>query len=79
VPTIQTAKQHYQTLEAQALGIVCRAHAATLRTREDGVSMAEYILMTAAVLIIALAAINGFFNAIAAAFRRLTQRISNTG
>jgi Flp pilus assembly pilin Flp len=50
-----------------------------LRSRQDGVSMAEYILMTAAVLIIALAAINGFFNAIAAAFRRLTQRISNTG
>jgi len=79
VPAIQTVKQHYQALAAQALGIVCRAHAAALRTRQDGVSMAEYILMTAAVLIIALAAINGFFNAIAAAFRRLTQRISNTG
>ena len=41
--------------------------------------MAEYILMTAAVLIIALAAINGFFNAIAAAFQRLTQRLNGTG
>jgi Flp pilus assembly pilin Flp len=41
--------------------------------------MAEYILLTAAVLIIALAAINGFFNAIADAFQRLTQRLNNTG
>jgi Flp pilus assembly pilin Flp len=54
-------------------------HAATLRTREDGVSMAEYVLLTAAVLIIALAAINGFFNAIADAFQRLTQRLNGVG
>jgi Flp pilus assembly pilin Flp len=79
VPAIQTVKQQYQTLAARALGIVCRAHAAALRTREDGVSMAEYILLTAAVLIIALAAINGFFNAIADAFQRLTQRLNNAG
>jgi Flp pilus assembly pilin Flp len=58
---------------------VCRVHAATLRSREDGVSMAEYILLTAAVLIIALAAINGFFNAIAGAFQRLTQRLNGVG
>ena len=41
--------------------------------------MAEYILMAAAVLVIALAAINGFFNAIARAFERLTQRLDSTG
>jgi Flp pilus assembly pilin Flp len=61
------------------LRLICRVHAAAFRSRQDGVSMAEYILMTAAVLIIALAAINGFFNAIAAAFRRLTQRIGGAG
>jgi len=79
VPAIPTVTRCYQTLATVVLRLGCRAHAAALRTREDGVSMAEYILMTAAVLIIALAAINGFFNAIAAAFRRLTQRLSNTG
>jgi Flp pilus assembly pilin Flp len=79
VPVIPTLTRHYQTLKTQALGVVCRAHTTLLRGRQDGVSMAEYILMTAAVLIIALAAINGFFNAIAAAFRRLTQRIGGTG
>jgi Flp pilus assembly pilin Flp len=41
--------------------------------------MAEYILLTAAVLIIALAAINGFFTAIAGAFQRLTQRLNGVG
>jgi Flp pilus assembly pilin Flp len=76
---IPTITRHYQTLTGQLLRLVCRAHTTMLRSRQDGVSMAEYILMTAAVLIIALAAINGFFNAIAAAFRRLTQRIGGTG
>jgi Flp pilus assembly pilin Flp len=41
--------------------------------------MAEYILLTAAVLIIALAAINGFFTAIADAFQRLAQRLNGVG
>jgi Flp pilus assembly pilin Flp len=79
VPVIPTVTRHYQTLATQVLRLVCRAHTTLLCSRQDGVSMAEYILMTAAVLIIALAAINGFFNAIAAAFRRLTQRIGGTG
>jgi len=79
VPAIQPLSRRSHILSTLVLRGVCRAHTATLRTREDGVSMAEYILLTAAVLIIALAAINGFFNAIAAAFRRLTQRLNGTG
>jgi Flp pilus assembly pilin Flp len=79
VPAIQPPNRHWKTLTALMWRGVCRAHAATLRTREDGVSMAEYILLTAAVLIIALAAINGFFNAIANAFQRLTQRLNGVG
>jgi Flp pilus assembly pilin Flp len=79
VPAIPPLSHRSQTLPTRALAIVCRAHAAMLRSREDGVSMAEYILLTAAVLIIALAAINGFFNAIADAFQRLTQRLNGVG
>jgi Flp pilus assembly pilin Flp len=66
-------------LRSQLLHLACRAHLAALHQRQDGISMAEYILMAAAVLIIALAAINGFFNAIAGAFERLTQRLDSTG
>jgi Flp pilus assembly pilin Flp len=79
VPAILPLSRRYRTLAALLLRGVCRAHAAILRSREDGVSMAEYILLTAAVLIIALAAINGFFNAIAGAFQRLTQRLNGIG
>jgi len=79
VPAIQPLSRRSHILSTLVLRGVCRAHTATLRTREDGVSMAEYILLTAAVLIIALAAINGFFNAIADAFQRLTQRLNSTG
>jgi Flp pilus assembly pilin Flp len=68
-----------QPLTRRLLRVACRVHAAALRSREDGVSMAEYILLTAAVLIIALAAINGFFTAIAGAFQRLAQRLNGVG
>ena len=76
---IPTLTRYHQPLTGWLLRLACRAHAATLRSREDGVSMAEYVLLTAAVLIIALAAINGFFTAIANAFQRLTQRLSGVG
>jgi Flp pilus assembly pilin Flp len=79
VPAIHPLTRGIQQLRSQLLRLACRAHLAALHQRQDGISMAEYILMAAAVLIIALAAINGFFNAIAGAFERLTQRLENTG
>jgi Flp pilus assembly pilin Flp len=79
VPAIAPITRSAQRLGTWLLRLVCRAQVATLHRRQDGISMAEYILMAAAVLIIALAAINGFFNAIAGAFERLTQRLDSTG
>jgi Flp pilus assembly pilin Flp len=79
VPAIPTITRSHQPLTTWLLRLVCRAHAAAVCGHEDGVSMAEYILLTAAVLIIALAAINGFFTAIANAFQRLTQRLNGVG
>jgi Flp pilus assembly pilin Flp len=79
VPAIAPITRSVLRLHSWLLRLVCRAQLATLHRRQDGISMAEYILMAAAVLIIALAAINGFFNAIAGAFERLTQRLDSTG
>ena len=79
MPAIAPVTRSAQRLRTLLLWLVCRAQLATLHRRQDGISMAEYILMAAAVLIIALAAINGFFNAIAGAFERLTQRLDSTG
>ena len=79
MPAIHPLIRSFQRLRSQLLRLACRAHLAALHQRQDGISMAEYILMAAAVLIIALAAINGFFNAIAGAFERLTQRLDSTG
>ena len=79
MPAIAQLTRSAQRLRTWLLRLVCRAQLATLHRRQDGISMAEYILMAAAVLIIALAAINGFFNAIAGAFERLTQRLDSTG
>jgi len=79
VPAIAPITRSVLRLRNLLLRLVCRAQLATLHRRQDGISMAEYILMAAAVLIIALAAINGFFNAIAGAFERLTQRLDSTG
>jgi Flp pilus assembly pilin Flp len=79
VPTIAPITRSAQQLRALLLRLACRAQLATLHRRQDGISMAEYILMAAAVLVIALAAINGFFNAIARAFERLTQRLDSAG
>ena len=79
MPAIAPITHSVLRLRTWLLRLVCRAQLATLHRRQDGISMAEYILMAAAVLIIALAAINGFFNAIAGAFERLTQRLDSTG
>jgi Flp pilus assembly pilin Flp len=79
VPAITPVTRLILQLRSWLLRLACRAQLATLHQRQDGISMAEYILMAAAVLIIALAAINGFFNAIARAFERLTQRLDSTG
>ena len=79
MPAIAPVTRSVQRLRTWLLRLACRAHVATLHRRQDGISMAEYILMAAAVLVIALAAINGFFNAIADAFDRLTQRLNSTG
>ena len=79
MPAIAPITRSVLRLRNLLLRLVCRAQLATLHRRQDGISMAEYILMAAAVLIIALAAINGFFNAIAGAFERLTQRLDSTG
>ena len=79
MPAIAPITRSVLRLRTWVLRLVCRAQLATLHRRQDGISMAEYILMAAAVLIIALAAINGFFNAIAGAFERLTQRLDSTG
>jgi Flp pilus assembly pilin Flp len=79
VPAIAQLTRGHQRLRSRLLRLACHAQLATLHRRQDGISMAEYILMAAAVLVIALAAINGFFNAIADAFERLTQRLDNTG
>ena len=79
MPAIAPITRSAQRLRTWLLRLACHAQLATLHRRQDGISMAEYILMAAAVLIIALAAINGFFNAIARAFERLTQRLDNTG
>ena len=79
MPAIAPVTRSVLRLRTWLLRLVCRAQLATLHSRQDGISMAEYILMAAAVLVIALAAINGFFNAIADAFERLTQRLDSTG
>jgi len=79
VPAIHPLTRGIQQLRDQLLRLACRIQATALHRRQEGISMAEYILMAAAVLIIALAAINGFFNAIAGAFQRLTQRLEGTG
>jgi Flp pilus assembly pilin Flp len=79
VPAIAPPARSVQRLRTWLLRLACHAQLATLHRRQDGISMAEYILMAAAVLVIALAAINGFFNAIADAFERLTQRLDSTG
>ena len=79
MPAIAPITRSVLRLRTWVLRLVCRAQLATLHRRQDGISMAEHILMAAAVLIIALAAINGFFNAIAGAFERLTQRLDSTG
>ena len=79
MPAIRSLNRRSHTLTALLLRLACRAHAAAVRSREEGVSMAEYILLTAAVLIIALATINGFFTAIAGAFQRLAQRLNGVG
>ena len=79
MPAIAPVARSVLRLRTRLLRLACHAHVATLHRRQDGISMAEYILMAAAVLVIALAAINGFFNAIADAFERLTQRLDNTG
>jgi Flp pilus assembly pilin Flp len=79
VPAIAPVTRSVLRLRTLLLRLVCRAQLATLHRRQDGISMAEYILMAAAVLVIALAAINGFFNAIARAFERLTQRLDSAG
>jgi Flp pilus assembly pilin Flp len=79
VPAIAPVTRSVLRLRTLLLRLACRAQLATLHRRQDGVSMAEYILMAAAVLVIALAAINGFFNAIADAFERLTQRLDSAG
>ena len=79
MPAITPVAHSVQRLRSWLLRLACHAQLATLHRRQDGISMAEYILMAAAVLVIALAAINGFFNAIADAFERLTQRLDNTG
>ena len=79
MPAIAPVTRSVLRLRTLVLRLACHAQLATLHRRQDGISMAEYILMAAAVLVIALAAINGFFNAIADAFERLTQRLDNTG
>jgi Flp pilus assembly pilin Flp len=79
VPAIRSLSRRHRTVAVLLLRLACRVHAAAVRSREEGVSMAEYILLTAAVLIIALAAINGFFTAIAGAFQRLAQRLNGVG
>ena len=79
MPAIVPITRSVLRLRTLLLRLVCRAQLATLHRRQDGISMAEYILMAAAVLIIVLAAINGFFNAIAGAVERLTQRLDSTG
>lgn len=79
MPAIAPVTRSVLRLRGWLLRQACRAHVAALHQRQDGISMAEYILMAAAVLIIALAAINGFFNAIAGAFERLTERLDSTG
>jgi Flp pilus assembly pilin Flp len=79
VPAITPVTRSVLRLRTWLLRLACRAQLATLHRGQDGISMAEYILMAAAVLVIALAAINGFFNAIARAFERLTQRLDSAG
>ena len=79
MPAIAPVIRSVMRLRTWLLRLACRTQLATLHRRQDGISMAEYILMAAAVLVIALAAINGFFNAIADAFERLTQRLDSTG
>ena len=79
MPAIAPVARSVLRLRTWLLRLACHAQLTTLHRRQDGISMAEYILMAAAVLVIALAAINGFFNAIADAFERLTQRLDNTG
>ena len=79
MPAITPITHSSLRLRTLLLRLACHAQLATLHHRQDGISMAEYILMAAAVLVIALAAINGFFNAIAGAFERLTQHLDSTG
>jgi len=60
----------------RTLRLAARAHATTVRGGEDGISFVEYVMLAAVVLLVVLAAANGFFNAIARLFQRLTSRVN---
>jgi Flp pilus assembly pilin Flp len=59
------------------LRLHCRAHAAAVSARpERGASAVEYVLVAAAVLVVVLAAVNGFFGAVANKFNQLTKSLN---
>ncbi len=60
----------------RTLRLAARAHTTPLHRGEDGISFVEYVMLAAVVLLVVLAAANGFFNAIARLFQRLTSRVN---
>ncbi len=63
----------------RTLRLAARAHATTVRGGEEGISFVEYVMLAAVVLLVVLAADNGFFNAIARLFQRLTSGFNGGG
>jgi len=66
-----------RTVREHLLRLHCRAHAAASTwRREHGASAVEYVLVAAAVLVVVLAAVNGFFGAVANKFNQLTKSLN---
>jgi Flp pilus assembly pilin Flp len=70
------AKRLANAVATRALRLAARAHATTVRNGEEGISFVEYVMLAAVVLLVVLAAANGFFNAIARLFQRLTGKVN---
>lgn len=65
-----------QTIHTRLLRTLTRAQLAPLARRQEGVTSVEYILIVAVVAVVVLAAMKGFFGAVAGKFNELTKTVS---
>ena len=66
-----------QTIRTSLLRLLARAQLAPLARRQEGVTTIEYILIGSVLVLVVLAALKGFFGAVASKFAELTDTISN--